>query len=491
MKYIKSKAFRQGSIATAITVLGVFLVIVLYIVLSALSTRLHWRIDLTPNRMFELTQDSIDFIRNIDSDVNIFVLNIEDEFVNTAKPFTFQINEVLRKYEAFGPRINLEYVDIVRNPMFFARFSDLDMRPNQIIIESPETGRYKLLGFRELLNIMTDQSGQASIRSSRAEQVITSTILNVSSKEQVRISFLDGYNPGDFSAFLTLMDMNNYEIIFENLTTIPDIDPEATMAFLVTPARDISEDDLRKLDRFLYNNNQYGKILFYVAGAQQTPMALMPNLAAWLEEWGIAIEDSLLFEMDMNFRFTLDDFLIGFVDFSDNEASMELSETSRFQELRAASFYSRPITILFNERNARTVTPLLQTSELSGIYPEDGNLSEENLTGPHPVLTLTTEIRYQAATPMRSHVLVSSSLTSFNQNVLSEVNFANSEYFLNLMNTLADREDTIRIQDKSFRMATIQVTADFIRNLLIIVVVILPLGVLSSGIFVWLRRRYR
>ena len=491
MKIFKSRVFRQGSIATFITILGIALIIVMYVVLSTLSTRLNWRVDLTADRIFEITQESIDFLAALDKDVNIFVLNSEDSFVNAAHPFTFQANEVIRRYDTFGPRVNLEYIDIFRNPMFTASYPEIDLMPNQILIESPETGRFKIVTFRDLFDIATGQGGQTTIRASRAEQVMTSAILNVSSDNQVIVSVLSGYNQTNIPAFLNLLEMNNYEIYHEDLVTTAEINTEATIALLVAPSRDISEEDLKKLDRFLNNNNEYGRTVFYINSAHETPMSQMPNLSAWLAEWGIKIKDSVLFETDIGYRIMANDPFVGFTDYSDNEVSLELSQFVRARDLRAVSFYSSPLSVLFDGRGSISVNPLLQTPESSGILPGDGEITEESLTGPHPMTILSTMTRYQGTTMMASHVLVSGSLASFSEVVLGEVNFANSEYFLNLMNILAVREDTVRIKDKSFSISTIQITMAQARLIIILVMIVLPVGVLVYGIVVWLRRRHR
>ena len=342
-----------------------------------------------------------------------------------------------------------------------------------------------------MFNIVTAQGGQTSVRSSRAEQVMTSAILNVTSEKQTKVSVLSGYNQSDISPFTTLLEMNNFEIIHENLVTIEDIDSNANIVLLVAPSRDISENDLRKLDRFLINNNEFGNTLFYITGAHEAPMSQFPNLSAWLREWGIEVYDSVLIEMEPAYRFSLQDPFIAFVDYSDNEIAQELSLSFRNRELLVASFYSRPLSVLFEERGFHNVNPLLQTTEFSGIAPEDGDLTNWNITGPHPVLVLSTTTHYQGATMLTSHVLVCGFLSSFNPYVLGEVNFANSEYFLELMNTLVNREDTVRIQDKTFSISSIQVTLAQVRILSFIFVILLPFGMIASGIVVWLRRRHR
>ena len=491
MEFLKSRKFRQGSFATIITVSGVVLILMLYYVFAALGDRYDWRYDLTAEQMFNLTPESVDFLTELDKDVNIHVLNNEDDFVDSAQMFTFQANEVIKKYKAAGSRINLEYVDILRNPTFVARFTNLDLAPNQILIECPDTGRYRLIEFYELYNIATDQAGQAAVRSSKAEQVMTSAISYVVSDEQIRVSILSGYNQGDISDFAYLLAMNNYDIVYENLATVAEIDPLATIALLAAPLRDISEDDLKKLDRFLENNGVGSQTVFYITGASQTPMSHMPNLRAWVNEWGIAVHDSVLVEMDSAHRFAIDDPFIAFVDYSYNETSMELSQAVRAQSLLAAAFYSSPLSVYFEERDFRRVSPLLQTSESSFILADDAQIPEGDYDGPHPVLILSTMTRYQATGPRSSHVLVSGSFSSFNQTVLGELNFANSEYFLQILDALSGREDTIRIQDKNFIVSTMQMTVAEHRVLTAITMVILPMGTIAMGFMVWLRRRHR
>ena len=491
MKFLKSRTLRQGTFAVIITILGIVLILTLYYVLSTLSTRFHWSIDMTPDRMFEITQESIDFLENLNKDVNIFVLNREDDFINAAQPFSFQANEVIRRYETFGTRVNLEYIDLIRNPTFAARFSEADLRPNQILVESPQTGRYSIIEFRDLFNIVTGQGGQTSVRSSKAEQIMTSAILNVTSDKQIKISVLGGYNQVPTQVFYELLEMNNFEIIHENLATVEEIDPEATIAFLISPARDITENDLRKLDNFLNNNYYYGKTLFIVTGAEQTPMSQMPNLYNWLVEWGISAQDSVLFEMDPEYRFAFDDPFIGFVDYSGNETALMLSETVRAQNLYVASFYSSPLSILFSQQGSRVVEPLLQTSSSSGIFTGQQQISEADFTGPHPVLILSTMSGIQNNVRVNSHVLVSGSLSSLAPFVLGEVNFANSAYFIDLFNTLSNREDTVRIQDKSFSITTIHTTLAQARIISVMTMILLPLGMLATGVVVWLRRRHR
>lgn len=60
--------------------------------------------------------------------------------------------------------------------------------------------------------------------------------------------------------------------------------------------RDYSEDELKKIDRFLDNNGKFGKNVMYVADTSQ-PESL-PNLDAFLAEWGIKVNPGAVYETD-------------------------------------------------------------------------------------------------------------------------------------------------------------------------------------------------
>jgi len=482
-----SRTFRQGSVATMITVLGVVMIIVLTMVLSTLSTRLDWTLDLTPDSIFQISDETRDFLEGLTTDVNIYVLNTEDAFVSSSpREYMLQANEVIRRYGLLSPRVNVHYIDILRDPVFAAAYAELDLRPNQILVVNPHTGNHRVIGHLDLFNIQTGQGGMF-VTSSRAEQVMTSAILNVTTETQIRVTVLGGYNNGDISAFTAMLEANNYEIVHQNLM-VEEIDPEATVALLVTPQRDLGEESLRRIDRFLNNDNQFGRTLFYIASADQTPMSQMPNLSAWLEEWGIGVGESVVFETDLMRLLALGDLSLAIVDYAEDEFSAQM----RQRQLFPAIMHSRPLVIMHEHRNARATQTLLQFSEMSGIRPMDRQITEADITGPHPTLVLSTEMRWDGLTPMRSHVLVSGSHHSLDSIFLGHVNYANGDYFLTVLDSLAGREDTtVRIRDRTISITMMPMTLAQMNAIAAAVLIILPLSLLNFGILVWWRRRHK
>jgi hypothetical protein len=310
---------------------------------------------------------------------------------------------------------------------------------------------------------------------------------------------LGGHNEGDLSVFTALLETNNYEVVSQNLLTEEQVDPEAAIALLAMPQRDLTEDELRKLDVFLSNGNNLGKTLFYMASADTADSAGYPNLSAWLGEWGIAVNDGVVFETDPSYMLSPTSPFVSLVDYAESEYSAAVQA----KQLYPAALDARPLEILFPAgaeggfaKGSRSAEVLLQFSASSGVLVGEELPAwpppAEMLSGPIPTLIKTSETRYDGFNPLTSHVLASGSFYSMiNEQILGGVSFANAEYFLGLLNTLAGREDTIAIQDKTISMETMEMTANQQYGIIISVLIVLPLALLVFGIVVWLRRRHR
>ena len=492
MNLFRSRKFRQGSLATAITAFGVALIILFCVVFSTLANRLDWSLDLTKDKLFEISEDTKVYLSELQRDVNIYVLNTEEGFLAMQpQAYMVQANEVIKKYDSLSARVNVQYIDIQRNPTFVSRFSNNTLRPNQILLECPENGRTSVLEYIDLFNITQNEYGQSSVRSSKAEQTMTSSILNVTSDKQIRAVMLGGHNEVGLVAFVDLLKKNNYDVTDMNLMTEEGIDPEISVAILAAPQRDLTEDELRKLDRFLQNNDAYGKTLMYLTSGDAPETALFPNLSAWLAEWGIGVGESVVFEMDTQRVLSMVDPMVALVGYAEDEYSADLQKKSIYP----AVAYSRPLSVLFESRSAREVKTLLQFSPQSGIVPvdiaADWRPSEADMVGSIPALIVSTETRYDNLMPKQSNVLVSGAVYSLDAQLLGAVSYANSEYFLGLVDVLAGREESVRIQDKTISMNSIEVTAAQANTIGITLFILLPVALLIFGIVVWMRRRHR
>jgi hypothetical protein len=475
--------FRYGMVSVLITVVVILFVILLNSVVTVLFKKYPFNIDLTENRVFEISAGTRDFLAALETDVVIYVMNTEAQFIaSSPAEYFMQANEVIRKYAQYSSRIRIVYTDLLRNPDFNSRYPNVTLRVNDILITAGE--QYRVLASSDLFNIRGSYYG-SYVASSKAEQSLTSALLNITRGGTTRAVLITGHGEEDVGAFTGLLGMNAYETAEVNLFT-GGIPSGASVAILAAPARDLSEEELRKLDVFLEGGD--GRVLFYLASLSQP---VFPNLGAFLAEWGIEVRQGVAFESDAN-RLIGSSPYIALADYAEETYSKNMAQ----KDILPVIPQSRPLGALFEGARYKTVKTLLRLSPGSGIRPPEApdnwSPSPVQITGNVPVLLLSSETRNNASRDLvRSHVLVCGSVFAVDAGILGSPNIANAEYFLDLLGNLAGREDRIYVQDKTLGSAELGASFFQIVVLAVVFTVLLPLVVLGAGIFVWLRRRHK
>jgi hypothetical protein len=475
--------FRYGAVSVVITVTVILFIVLFNVVLTFLFKKYPLNIDLTENQVFEISKDTGEFLAALDQDVVIYVMNTESRFVSSGpQEYFIQANEVIHKYAQYSSRIRLEYVDLIRNPDFGSRYPDVELNVNDVLLTS--RNKYRKLASSDLFNIRSSYYG-SYVTSSKAEQAMTSALLNITSGKIIRAALISGHNEQDAGAFTELLRLNSYEVTDVNLFT-GDVPRDISTLILAAPVRDFSPVELQRLDAFLEGGDN--RVLLYFAALSQPNL---PNLAEYLGEWGIAADTGVVFETD-NSRLISPSPYIAFVDYAEDKYSKNMAQ----KDLLPVMPQARPLRALFNEARYRSVAALLRFSATSGVRPadapDDWNPGPSQITGNVPALLLSSQLRNNAAGDLvHAYVLACGSIFAVDGSILGSPNIANSGYFLDLLSALTGREDHIYIQDKTMGFAELGANALQIMIIAAVFAALLPLAVLGAGVAVWLRRRHR
>ncbi|MCL2244815.1 MAG: GldG family protein [Treponema sp.] len=481
--FLNNRKVRYGSVSVIITITVILLVVLLNIVLTFLFNRFPLNIDLTGNRVFEISKETENFLSSLDKDIVIHIMNTEAGFTSASpQEYFIQANEVMRKFTQYSSHVKIEYVDLLRNPGFSSQYPSEQIRMNDIIVKSGE--KYKIIYPSTLFNIFSSEYGDY-VASSRAEQTLTSAMLNVISGGKHAAAVIAGHGAHDILGFLELLLLNNYELSEVNLLT-GDIHQEVSLIILANPVRDLSPEELKKLDVFLDKGDN--RALFYLASLVQPEL---PNIDIFLGEWGIQVDSGLVFETD-NSRLISPSQFIAIADYAEDKYSRNMIQ----KNLQPLIAQSRPLRAVYDEFRYRYVTTLLKLSPLSGIRPvnssNDWIPSLSDITGDIPALMLSTQARNDASGNLiKSHVLVCGSILALEESTLGNPYIANSAYFLDLLGALTGREDYFHIMDKVIGFTELRANYSQIIVMTVIFTVLLPLAVLTAGIIVWLRRRHK
>ena len=537
------KKLKYGGIATAVTVIFVAVVVLLNVVVAQVCKRNPDAVlDLTTANLYEISDDTVDYIKNLDQDVEIAISSEESTF--QSDKYYKMISETISKYQGYSDHISVTYFDTTKDPDILSKYQDLyagDISSNQIIVTSGD--RIKVYSLTDMFEIDQDKYqsyyyGYASlsdcITGFKGEQTLTTAIMNVTDSNPKSVAVITKSN-GNYifsatqanayavTAMENLLNDNGYDV--KELDMVNDtLDAETyDIVVLPAPANDLTMDAIKKLQDFLQNDGNLGKQLIYVADYTQS---VTPNLDAFLKDWNLQVDSSYVREDDNNRNQTVQivasagkGLIAPIVSLGDSENyGGNLANSS----LPIVAPLARPIQKL-PSNNGRVVYNLLQSSDTSYAYPltqqassgEDTteSASEESqeateaattetaattsfdtdsaVRGANTVMALRQSQQSTGSDLIESDVIVLGSMAMMDYYLTQDSSYNNAEYFIGVLNSVCGKEDSIVIASKDMTATSISATQTQLVTLRTIVVFLIPLAVAAAGIVVFLRRRNR
>lgn len=470
----KNRRLKYGALATVITVLGVLLVLAANLLMDKLSEKYGWSVDLTADERYAISQTTIDFLEGLEQDVTIQVMK-DEESLATGSYYVVQAYQVMMNYSRYSDHVKLEFVDLVNNPTFASKYPDLDLGAWDILIQSGD--RKEVVAFSQMYDYSDDGSW---ITASRVEEKMTNAIQSVISEEKARITVLTGYGETSPEDLINLLEANQFEVTSQSLLT-EEIDPDAESAILFAPQNDLESTSLKKLDAWLENDGAQGKNLFVFLDPNS---AAMPNLEAFLNEWGIGMEEGFAFEANSSLYYEKPYYPVA------QYANTEYADSISGNGLTILAL-CRPVTTIFESKDNYTTDVLLQFTATSGVLPPDADtVSQENITGDVKGMVMSSHSWY-GSDVSTSRVVVSGSAMAFTGGLMTSGTFANADYILGLFRKLGSQSGSVTIVPKDLTYTTHSMTSAQANVAVWALMIILPVLVLVIGIVVWLRRKHR
>lgn len=479
--FFKSRKTKHGSLAIAITAVVIALVIILNFVTSMLVDRFpNLKLDLTSTNAFALQDDTEEYMSHLKKDIKMYILSSENTFVSNGQYFV-QAKNLLDKMEsASDGKFKVEFVDTTTDPSFTKKYTKVDWSSSDImaIVECGE--QYQALKIDECFTYNEEYAsyGYYDYESTTIEQAAVKAVLNVTTEDKVVVDFIKGNQEEDYSGITSLLTSNAYQVNEISLQT-QDIDENAQFVFLYAPAVDLDDDAIEKISAWLENGGNYGKNLIYLPSTDNTDP---PNISDLLEEWGMKLSEGFVFETSQDYILNGTNRFAFLTDYTDY-----YKENLKNPSIPVVGIDCRGIEI--TDENAAHA--ILNTSSYAGIMPyepaDDWDYNDA-VTG-EPIAVAAEGIK--SGNDAESRIVVFSSYMMLSQNILSLNSFNNSAFVMNVVNTIADKEDdSITIESKDLGNTELGVTDAATANAMnIIFIVAIPVVVLAVGIVIWIRRR--
>lgn len=535
-KPFNKKKLKYGSVAVVITVVFIAVVVFVNLIAEILTDKKNLKLDLTAQKYYEVSQDTIDYIKDVKKDVVIDVMYQKENFEKSS--YMKMVLETLNKYQQNSDHIEVEFHDIVSEPDVINKYSDVysgTIQQGSIVVACGD--RVKVISsIDDLFTIDTSsyyQTGSSTITGYKGEQELTSAVMSVTDANPKKAAFITGYNGSSIyhsynsnavNSLYNLMNKNGYEISQIDILN-DDLSPDDyDIVVLPAPVNDLTTDCISKLDDFLYNGGKLDRNMIYIADIFQYKT---PNIDDFLEIWGIEVGDSVVYESnaDKNQKVTIStgSAEAPIVSSVDDDFTSGLSNT----KLPIVAPVSRNINLLFDANVDRTTNSLLQTSDTAYLYPlnmksvdeakaeaaeqEQAASDAENSTeateeeaeattkfdtetaekATQNVMALAKKTNTENNETHTNNLLVIGGMSLVDPNLTSSATYNNAEFIVNAINQICGKENGIIIAEKSLTQTTIDITAAQITTIRRIIEYVIPLIVIAAGIFVYVWRKNR
>ena len=513
-KKLKNQALlRKGSFSVAITAAVLAGIILLNVLVGALSKRFVLEFDMSAEKENSMSEENIDYLKNLDAEVQITVCATPEDYeggymsyyaqnlygvTSDATDYYKQTIKLLDKYPAYNDKISLRYIDTQDSKFteISSKYSNEKLSYGDIIVSCTKNGseRYKIVGFSDVYNLSEDSTYAAygyttsTVAGNNVETAVTSAIAYVTSNKTKKAALITGHSKNDYTSdYQTLLKENNYEITVISDSMIGSISDEYDAVIIAAPTTDFLGSELDAISAFLENDGKLGKGLIFFADAAAP---YLPNLSDFLEQWGIAVGEGILFETNSQNYMPDDPMTMGtYPTSSDNDitSGMNLCITG----------YNVPITAAFESEGNITVTSLMSTPE-SVVAAPVGTAASWTGADDYTKQSYSSVIQAEMSdydddnNEISSYVLAFSSIEFIQSEYNEQPSVANKNITLAAAERAVGAEDTgisfisKTITNESYSDSVTDSSAGIIR---ILFMFILPIACIALGIYIFIRRK--
>lgn len=509
-KKLKNQALlKNGSFSVAITALVIAGIIIINILVGALATRVPLEFDLTAEKINTMTEENIEYLKEINDDVKVIVCANEEDYpsymqyyaqnygVSTSDLSYFeQTVTLINKYNDYNKKIDVQFVD-PQQPEFASistTYSSLSLSYGDIIVTAKQgeeaNERVKKISFDDIYET-SDTSGYGysySIVANNLESSLTGAITFVLSGEEKKILLIKGHSQSDNTAnFVKLLKANNYVVDTSTEQVVKEISKDYDAIAIISPSVDFMENELVAISEFLENDGNRGKGMLYFADPS---CPYLPNISTLLSEWGINIYEGVLFETNEYYASPQDPTAIVCVP----ENTIDIENIGW-----CITSYNVPmLTEESPEEGGLEITPLIttQTSEVViapiGVDAEWKDYTEDDL-GQYVTAAQSVKFGYINGTErVDSTIIVFSSAQFIQSDWAENVQLSNKDVVLGTADIAAGVTETgVKFTSKTITNASFSnsVTIAGVRAINIIFMILLPIITLATGIIVFIRRK--
>lgn len=446
--------------------------VVLTLVSEKLELQLKWKWDLTNNQIYSIGDTTKSILKKVDKPITIYTLYESGKEDHT-------VSEILDRYHQESDYIQVVNIDPIEKPMFTQQFEtdDVTIEASSLIIREDNKDEFRIINAQDLYEWKLKED-QLYATGMIVEQRVTAAIASIQGGKQTTTYFVTGHgemNESEQYYLAETLKSDGYKVLSYDLiyNDIP-LSSDDCLMFLA-PRKDLTDEEYEFLEKFVSEGGKTVCLMNLLAGN-------LPNFNRLFGGYGLSVTDNLIVEPDSK-NYLNSKIMIRPQMNEDNPVLQSVVKADVGLVLpRCRGISSAKI------ENVK-LNPILYSSKSSygkvNSYTETLEKEESDTEGPFLLGAIATNEK----TGAKIVLMGSSDFVSTLENAKFEGNIA---LFMDSVAWASGKKDSVAIQPKSLVSAPLKIkSASVGHELMVFVIIVIPISILVSGIFVWRRRLNR
>ncbi len=473
-KSFSNRNFKQGMYHSLVSVI----VVAIVILLNLFVTELDINIDLTTEKVYTLTEETIDFVSSIEDEIEIYFLAKEKDQYEV-------LRNVVEEYDKFQ-NISVTWKDPEMYPQFASQYTDAELEGNDVIVVNKTKDKSRFVPFTDMYindySINYTTGGQDMTYTLDAEGQITSAIQYVTSATLTKMYVVSAHGEVPLGEKVSeLVDKANVQTEAFDVLSATEVPDDCDILFINGPTTDISDEELTMYKNYLDNG---GKAIFSYSMSDKE----LKNYNSLMEYYGVEVTGSVVLESEGNFLQNYATYVVSSFASLTEEISADFSADDYIISPIAQGLKLMDAS---NIRSTLTTASIVETSEDSyGKTDPSDNIEREegDIEGPFNMVIQASDT-YKDKT---SKVVILATPYILADDWVDYYGFSNTNLFIDSIGWMSDGESaTIAIPQRSLDQVYLQVDPNEAAVWGIITIAVIPLGILAVGFLVWYFRRKR
>ncbi len=441
------------------------------------------RLDLTSNKFYTLSDQTIDGLKNLQQDVTV-TLFTSPSHAGQMQPQIQRAQQLLEEYGKKSTKFRFKVVDVDRNPGEAKRYGIHEY--NTVVFESGDNRKDVL----QRDYITYSFQGRQPIPKFQGEAAFTSALLSMSDTTHLVFYFTEGHgekqltNPQEdgYTTFKDMLEKENYTVKTLNLLKDNKLPTDAAAIVALGPVRSFQPSEVKLLNGYLMAGGKFMLCMDLIDPISHRTIT-GTGLTGLLKDFGIKIDNDLAIDTTSYLPPNPSAILPQYMG---HPVVQKLADN----HLPALMVFNREIEKVDPGLKGATSTVIMQTTDKGwGV----NNLKEQavyhpgvDIKGPIPV-AVASEYPLTDGSNKRARVVVYGNTTFFSNQFSSTL--GNLDLALNTFAWLGEQENKVSIHPKEEDNRTLTLSNVSAMLIVVVTIILMPLGALVAGFVVWFRRR--